>query len=157
MAENLAESEFRDWFLAHDAPELVSPLVALLAHEDCPVSGEFLVAGGGRVARTLLAETRGYVEPRSDARRCARPLRRRDARRPNTSSCATACTPSPTTPRCWGSAATEPVTVAARCRGAPTDVTEEDANDHDHGPAARRCSSRSPDRYSTPTATSTRR
>jgi hypothetical protein len=42
-------------------PELVSPLVALLAHEDCPVSGEFLVGGGGRVGRTLFAETRGYV------------------------------------------------------------------------------------------------
>jgi NAD(P)-dependent dehydrogenase (short-subunit alcohol dehydrogenase family) len=61
MAENLAESEFRSWFLATMRPELVSPLVALLAHEDCPVSGELLVTGGGRVGRTLLAETRGYV------------------------------------------------------------------------------------------------
>ena len=61
MAENLAESEFRSWFLATMRPELVSPLVALLAHEDCPVSGEFLVGGGGRVGRTLFAETRGYV------------------------------------------------------------------------------------------------
>ncbi|MEO5838846.1 MAG: SDR family NAD(P)-dependent oxidoreductase [Acidimicrobiales bacterium] len=61
MADNLAESEFRDWFLSTMRPELVSPLVALLAHEDCPANGEFLVAGGGRVARTLLAETRGYV------------------------------------------------------------------------------------------------
>ena len=61
MAENLAESQFRDWFLATMRPELVSPLVTLLAHEDCPVNGELLVAGGGRVARTLLAETHGYV------------------------------------------------------------------------------------------------
>ncbi|HUP71471.1 MAG TPA: SDR family NAD(P)-dependent oxidoreductase [Acidimicrobiales bacterium] len=61
MAENLAESEFRSWFLATMRPELVSPLVAVLAHEDCPVSGELLVAGGGRVGRTLFAETRGYV------------------------------------------------------------------------------------------------
>ena len=61
MAENLAESQFRNWFLETMRPELVSPLVALLAHENCPVSGEFLVAGGGRVARTLLAETHGYV------------------------------------------------------------------------------------------------
>ena len=50
MAENLSESAFRDWFLATMKPELVSPLVALLAHEDCPVSGEFFVVGGGRVA-----------------------------------------------------------------------------------------------------------
>ncbi|MEO8695259.1 MAG: SDR family NAD(P)-dependent oxidoreductase [Acidimicrobiales bacterium] len=63
MAENLAESQFRDWFLATMRPELVAPLVALLAHEDCPVNGELLVAGGGRVARTLLAETRGYINP----------------------------------------------------------------------------------------------
>jgi NAD(P)-dependent dehydrogenase (short-subunit alcohol dehydrogenase family) len=61
MAENLAESEFRDWFLATMRPDLVSPLVALLAHDECPVNGEFLVAGGGRVARTLFAETRGYI------------------------------------------------------------------------------------------------
>ena len=62
MAENLAESEFRSWFLATMRPELVSPVVALLAHEDCPVNGEFIVAGGGRVARTLFAETPGYVQ-----------------------------------------------------------------------------------------------
>jgi len=61
MAENLAESEFRSWFLATMRPELVSPVVAVLAHEDCPVNGEFLVAGGGRVGRTVLAETPGYV------------------------------------------------------------------------------------------------
>ena len=61
MAENLSESAFRDWFLATMKPELVSPLVALLAHEDCPVSGEFFVVGGGRVARTVMVETHGYV------------------------------------------------------------------------------------------------
>ena len=61
MAENLSESALRDWFLATMKPELVSPLVALLAHEDCPVSGEFFVVGGGRVARTVMVETHGYV------------------------------------------------------------------------------------------------
>jgi NAD(P)-dependent dehydrogenase (short-subunit alcohol dehydrogenase family) len=61
MAANLAESEFRSWFLATMKPELVSPVVALLSHAECPVSGELLVAGGGRVARTVLGETRGYV------------------------------------------------------------------------------------------------
>ena len=30
------------------APELVAPMVAYLAHEDCPVSGEIYVAGFGR-------------------------------------------------------------------------------------------------------------
>lgn len=65
MAENLSESAFRDWFLATMKPELVSPLVALLAHEDCPVSGEFFVVGGGRVARTVMVETHGYVNRES--------------------------------------------------------------------------------------------
>ena len=65
MAENLSESAFRDWFLATMKPELVSPLVALLAHQDCPVSGEFFVVGGGRVARTVMVETHGYVNRES--------------------------------------------------------------------------------------------
>jgi NAD(P)-dependent dehydrogenase (short-subunit alcohol dehydrogenase family) len=62
MAENLAESELRSWFLKTMRPELVSPLVALLGHEECPVNGEFFVVGGGRIARTLLAETEGCVK-----------------------------------------------------------------------------------------------
>jgi NAD(P)-dependent dehydrogenase (short-subunit alcohol dehydrogenase family) len=62
MAENLAESEFRSWFLAHMRPEWVSPLVAVLASEACPVTGEILVAGGGRFARTTLAENVGWID-----------------------------------------------------------------------------------------------
>ena len=41
-------------------PALVSPLVAFLAHEDCPVSGEVFSVGGGRVAQVIIAETQGY-------------------------------------------------------------------------------------------------
>jgi NAD(P)-dependent dehydrogenase (short-subunit alcohol dehydrogenase family) len=63
MAENLPESEFRTWFLATMRPEQVSPLVAVLASEDCPVNGEVLVAGGGRVGRTTFAENVGWVDP----------------------------------------------------------------------------------------------
>ena len=65
MAENLAESDFRDWFLKTMRPELVSPLVAVLGHEDCAVTGEFFVVGGGRVARTVMVETHGYVNRES--------------------------------------------------------------------------------------------
>ena len=43
------------------SPDLVSPLVAFLAHEDCPVSGEIYAAGGGRFARIFLAQAVGYV------------------------------------------------------------------------------------------------
>jgi hypothetical protein len=42
-------------------PDLVSPVVAWLCHEDCPVSGEVFDVGAGRVARVLVAETPGYV------------------------------------------------------------------------------------------------
>jgi NAD(P)-dependent dehydrogenase (short-subunit alcohol dehydrogenase family) len=61
MAENLDESDFRTWFLETMRPELVSPLVAVLAHDECRVTGELFAVGGGRVARTVLAETQGYV------------------------------------------------------------------------------------------------
>ena len=45
------------------APELVAPMVAFLAHEDCPVSGEIYAAGAGRFARIFIAATPGYVHP----------------------------------------------------------------------------------------------
>jgi NAD(P)-dependent dehydrogenase (short-subunit alcohol dehydrogenase family) len=44
-------------------PELVAPMVAFLAHEDCPVSGEIYAAGAGRFARIFIASTEGYVHP----------------------------------------------------------------------------------------------
>jgi NAD(P)-dependent dehydrogenase (short-subunit alcohol dehydrogenase family) len=43
------------------SPELVAPMVAYLAHEDCPVSGEIYAAGAGRFARVFIASTEGYV------------------------------------------------------------------------------------------------
>ncbi|HQV56579.1 MAG TPA: SDR family NAD(P)-dependent oxidoreductase, partial [Ilumatobacteraceae bacterium] len=38
MAQNLAASEFRDWFLATMDPALVTPVVLALAHADCAVT-----------------------------------------------------------------------------------------------------------------------
>ncbi|HEX9257886.1 MAG TPA: SDR family oxidoreductase [Acidimicrobiales bacterium] len=43
-------------------PGLVSPLVAWLVHEDCPVTGNVYSVGGGRVARVFIAETQGYFK-----------------------------------------------------------------------------------------------
>ena len=43
------------------APDLVAPMAAFLAHEDCPVSGEMYAAGAGRFARVFIASTPGYV------------------------------------------------------------------------------------------------
>ncbi len=44
-------------------PELVSPLVAWLVHEDVPVTGEIYTVGGGRVARFFIGMTHGYYNP----------------------------------------------------------------------------------------------
>ena len=41
-------------------PELVTPIVAYLAHEDCPVTGEIFSAAGGRVARIFIGACLGY-------------------------------------------------------------------------------------------------
>jgi len=43
------------------SPDLVAPMVAFLAHEACPVSGEIYTAGAGRFARIFIASTEGYV------------------------------------------------------------------------------------------------
>jgi NAD(P)-dependent dehydrogenase (short-subunit alcohol dehydrogenase family) len=45
------------------SPDLVAPMAAFLAHEDCPVSGEIYAAGAGRFARIFIAATEGYVHP----------------------------------------------------------------------------------------------
>lgn len=50
------------------APQLVAPMAAYLAHEDCPVSGEIYSAGAGRFARVFIAETPGYVHPGTEVR-----------------------------------------------------------------------------------------
>jgi len=44
------------------APALVAPMVAYLAHEDCPVSGEIYAAGAGRFSRIFLASTPGWLK-----------------------------------------------------------------------------------------------
>ena len=44
------------------SPEQVSPIVAFLAHEDCPVSGEIYSAAAGRVGRIFIAACVGYFD-----------------------------------------------------------------------------------------------
>jgi NAD(P)-dependent dehydrogenase (short-subunit alcohol dehydrogenase family) len=48
------------------SPDLVAPMAAFLAHEDCPVSGEIYAAGFGRFARIFIASTEGYVHPTTE-------------------------------------------------------------------------------------------
>jgi hypothetical protein len=42
-------------------PALVSPVVAWLAHEDCPVTGEIYSVGGGHLSRVFIGVTPGYT------------------------------------------------------------------------------------------------
>ena len=44
-------------------PELISPVVAWLAHEDCDVTGEVYSCGGGMVARFFVGLTTGIFDP----------------------------------------------------------------------------------------------
>ena len=44
-------------------PELVAPVVGWLAHENCSITGESLIAIAGRVARVVMAETPGVYRP----------------------------------------------------------------------------------------------
>jgi hypothetical protein len=55
-----AKEQMTKMFTETFDPELVSPAVAFLAHEDCPVSGELYTAGGGQVSRWFIGRTRGY-------------------------------------------------------------------------------------------------
>ena len=43
------------------APELVAPMAAYLAHEDCPTSGEVYTAGARRFARLFIGSTQGWL------------------------------------------------------------------------------------------------
>lgn len=43
-------------------PELSSPAVALLAHDQCPVNGECIDSVGGEVWRTYMARTKGIAD-----------------------------------------------------------------------------------------------
>lgn len=58
MSEGIDTSQFPPM-----EPEMVAPAVAWLAHEDCSISGEMLVAMGGRIGRAYLAESRGVYHP----------------------------------------------------------------------------------------------
>ncbi|MCB2058912.1 MAG: SDR family NAD(P)-dependent oxidoreductase [Novosphingobium sp.] len=43
-------------------PEATAPLVAYLAHEDCPVSGDCFDTAGGKVSRTVVARNQGFTD-----------------------------------------------------------------------------------------------
>jgi NAD(P)-dependent dehydrogenase (short-subunit alcohol dehydrogenase family) len=58
MSEGIDTSQFPPL-----GPEFVAPAVGWLAHENCSVSGEVLIALGGRIAKAYLSETQGAWQP----------------------------------------------------------------------------------------------
>lgn len=46
----------------HLPPEMVSPVVAFLAHDNCPVTGECIESVGGEVRRLYIARTSGFTD-----------------------------------------------------------------------------------------------
>jgi NAD(P)-dependent dehydrogenase (short-subunit alcohol dehydrogenase family) len=63
LVTELPKSDPMDWVIAKADPALIAPAAAYLVHEDCPVTGEMLSVGAGRVARNFVAETHGYLNP----------------------------------------------------------------------------------------------
>jgi NAD(P)-dependent dehydrogenase (short-subunit alcohol dehydrogenase family) len=51
------------WWRRHVTPELISPVVAWLAHEQCSVSGEIFDTTAGHVSLQQLTMTAGYTDP----------------------------------------------------------------------------------------------
>lgn len=63
VERTIGKLPFGKWMMEKLPPERVAPVVAFLAHESCPVTGQFISASGGRVARIVFASSQGYFNP----------------------------------------------------------------------------------------------
>ena len=57
------ESEVKTFLTAYLPPERAAVAVGYLAHEECSITGECIVSGGGRIARMFIGQTYGVVDP----------------------------------------------------------------------------------------------
>ncbi|WP_025778194.1 SDR family NAD(P)-dependent oxidoreductase [Brevibacterium sp. VCM10] len=57
-----APEEFKQFMRDNYPQSLVAPVVAYLAHEDCAITGETILAQGGEVQRLSLSETTGMLD-----------------------------------------------------------------------------------------------
>lgn len=57
------ESEVKRFLIEYLPPERAAVAVGYLAHEECSISGECIVSGGGRIARMFIGQTYGHVDP----------------------------------------------------------------------------------------------
>lgn len=62
LSDTMPESEIKAWVFANMPSELVTPIVAYLAHEECAVTCESFSTAGGRLARIVMGETEGIVD-----------------------------------------------------------------------------------------------
>ena len=58
---DMPADNFRSEFFDNMRPEYVSPAVAFLAHESCPLNGEVIVCGGLLAMRLCILETKGLT------------------------------------------------------------------------------------------------
>jgi NAD(P)-dependent dehydrogenase (short-subunit alcohol dehydrogenase family) len=63
LTAQVPSDTFKKWLHESFQPDRVAPLVAVLAHESCPSTGETFTAGGNRAARVVLSVVPGYQSP----------------------------------------------------------------------------------------------
>ncbi|MBL7493338.1 SDR family NAD(P)-dependent oxidoreductase [Frankia sp. AgB1.9] len=59
---DVVRSEGENWWRRYLRPDIVAPVVAFLAHEQCPLSGEILDTCGGHTSFQFLATTQGFCD-----------------------------------------------------------------------------------------------
>lgn len=81
MTEAFLTSDYGEWLRSTMPPEKIAGTAAFLMSEACPLTGEIIAAGGGRVARITLTESEGVIlpEPSPEAVRDALPAVMTDA------------------------------------------------------------------------------
>jgi NAD(P)-dependent dehydrogenase (short-subunit alcohol dehydrogenase family) len=57
------KSEMRRFLMDYLPPERAAVAAGYLAHEDCAITGECLVSGGGRISRMFIGQSHGHVDP----------------------------------------------------------------------------------------------
>lgn len=81
MTEAFLTSDYGEWLRRTMPPEKITGTAAFLMSEACPLTGEIIAVGGGRVARITLTESEGVIlpEPSPEAVRDALPAVMTDA------------------------------------------------------------------------------
>ena len=81
MTETFLAPDYVEWLRRTMPPEKAAGAAALLMSEACPLTGEILGLGGGRVSRITLSESEGVIlaEPSAEAVRDALPTILADA------------------------------------------------------------------------------